>query len=453
MSRIPEVSWSEGMFLRPQHLQQFSRYVRGLLSETWRQTHPYLWGIDEIVIDEEQLEGFTFAVRRLTVVLPDGARAATPASLTVNARAFKDELRQSEGPMVVWLGVPALRDGEANAIHADDTSGQDLRYQLESVEVSDENAGGTPRAMEVRRLRARLFFGSENREGYDSLPIAALERSGHGSNEPVLADSFIPPVVRLAAWPPLQQLAESVLHRVEAKQRFLRAEVTEGRINLEGAGSWQAVFKLQIVGSFLHVLRQLIATPGIHPFSVYVELARLAGELSIFEEEGAEAIEVPLYDHGQLGPCFQTVVFTVERLLEKILSGRFVHVPFELSGELLVARLQEAWLGAQSELFLCIESDLTDRTILSRIETAKIGASVDLPLLKQRRLFGLDIELLSRTPGGLPTRAELHYFSISREGPYWESVAREREIAILGGIDPKLRFSVYIVLQPSEEGR
>lgn len=443
------------MFLRPQHLQQFSRYVRGLLSETWRQTHPYLWGLDDIEIDGEQLEGFTFAVRRLNVVLPDGTRAATPTSLTVNSRSFKDELRQAEGPMMVWLGVPTLSEGDANAARPEELGGRDLRYQLESVEVADENAGGTPRAMEIRRLRARLFFGNENREGYDCLPIAALERSGQGSNEPKIADSFFPPVVRLGAWEPLQQLAESVLHRVEAKQRFLRAEVQEGRINLEGAGggSWQAVFKLQIVGSFLHVLRQVIATPGIHPFTVYVELARLAGELSIFEEEGAEAIEVPLYDHTRLGPCFHATVFTVERLLEKILSGRFVHVPFELSGELLIARLQESWLGPKSELFLCIESDLPDRSILSRIETAKIGASVDLPLLKQRRLFGLDIELLSRTPGGLPARSELHYFAINREGPYWESVEREREIAILGGIDPKLRFSLYIVLQPSDDER
>jgi predicted component of type VI protein secretion system len=159
-------------------------------------------------------------------------------------------------------------------------------------------------------------------------------------------------------------------------------------------------------------------------------------------------LKIPAYDHASLGTCFHQLVFLLERLLEKILSGQFIRVEFQPRGELLLASLREEWLREGNEVFLCMESDLDDRALLNRIETAKIGAPNDIPLLAQRRLFGLDIELLRRTPGGLPSREDFHYFSIAREGPYWTGVQRGREMAVSGVIDPRLRFALYFILQP-----
>jgi type VI secretion system protein ImpJ len=453
VSRFPEVHWSEGMFLRPQHFQMFSRQLGGMVADLWRRTQPFLWGFSELEIEEDALATFSFALRRCEAVLRDGTWVQLPANLRVDPRDFKDALNAADGRLPVYLAVPRTRESEANTRGLEGSAdGQDLRYRVEVTEVADENLGGPARPIEVRKLNGRLLFGDEPREGYETLPIAVVQRAGYGSNAPLLAADFIPPLLSLAAWPALVQLGESLLHRVEAKHRFLRAEVAEGRIVLdtEGTAGWQPVFKLQIVGSFLHVLAQLTASPGVHPFHLYLELARLAGELSIFEE-GGEPTGVPLYDHDQLGPCFHGIAYTLERLLERILSGRFLRVEFTLERDILVARLRDEWVARDSTLYLCIESDLADRDILSRIETAKIGASTDLQLLKQRRLFGLDIDLLKRTPGGLPARESLHYFSIAKEGPYWDAVARQREMAISGGVDARLRFSLYIILKPERD--
>ena len=453
MSRFPEVHWSEGMFLRPQHFQTFSRQMGGMVADLWRRTQPFLWGFSELEVAEDALETFSFALRRCEGVLRDGTWVQIPANLRVHPRDLKEALNASDGRLTVYLGVPRLREGEANTVSLTGSQdGQDLRYRVEAAEIADENLGGPPRPVEIRKLNGRLLFGDEPREGYETLPVAVVQRAGYGANAPVLAPDFIPPLLNLSAWPALVKLGESVLHRVDAKHRFLRAEVAEGRIVLdtEGTGGWQPVFKLQIVGSFLHVLRQLTGSPSIHPFHLYLELSRLAGELSIFDEEGGEA-GVPLYDHDRLGECFHEIAYTLERLLERILSGRFVRVDFTPERDILVARLRDEWVARDAAVYLCIESDLSDREILSRIETAKIGASSDLQLLKQRRLFGLDIDLLKRTPGGLPARENLHYFTIAKEGPYWDSVARQREMAISGGLDPRLRFCLYIVLKPERE--
>jgi type VI secretion system protein ImpJ len=455
MTNTPEVNWAEGMFLRPQHLQLSSRHISSLIGAVVRGIQPLFWGFSRLEVDVEQLEAFTFALHSCEVVFKDATRGRTPASLEIEPREFKSQLDSSDGRLTVYLGVARLREGERNSTsQGDDEGPSDIRYAIRTLDVFDENLGGEPRALEVRKLRGRFFLGDENREGYECLPVSVIQRAGAGSNAPSLDEEFVPPVIDIAAWEPLRKSCESVLHRIEAKHRFLRAEVAEGRIDLDVAGAdvWQPVFKLQIVGAFLQVLRQLVKTPGLHPFQLYLEFARLAGELSIFEPEDADSVKIPLYDHDAVGACFNTAVYTIDQLLETILSGGFVKVAFELEEDLLVARLKEEWFDPSAEIYLCVQSDLGDRSIMSRLETAKIGASEDIPLLKQRRLFGLDIDLLNRTPGGLPSRGDLHYFSIGRDGMYWESVTNNREMAISGIIDPQIQFSLFVILKPVRNG-
>ena len=453
MSSTSEVNWAEGMFLRPQHLQYSSRHLSSLVGQAFRTLQPHFWGFVHLDVDLEQLEAFTFALKACEAVFKDGVRGRAPTSMETEPREFKQLLDESSGRLPVYLGVARLREGERNSVsEAEPGSRADIRYIIRTVEASDENLGGEPRVVEVRKLRCRFFLGNEDREGYECLPVATIQRAGVGSNTPTLDNEFVPPVIDIAAWEPLRKQCESVLHRIEAKHRFLKAEVEEGRIDLDVAGAdvWQPVFRLQIVGAFLHVLRQLVSASSLHPFALYLEFARLAGELSIFEPEGSDSVRVPLYDHDALGTCFNSVVYTIERLLETALTGRFLKVPFELKGELLVAGLKEEWMQPGTEIYLCAESDLGDRSIMSRLETAKIGASRDIPLLTQRRLFGLDINLLNRTPGGLPSREDLHYFSIRREGTYWDSVTRDLEMTISGMIDPQIRFSLFVVFRPAK---
>ncbi len=452
--KVPEVHWFEGMFLRPQHLQLFSRHLNALVADAGTMGHPYPWGLADIQIATEQLEAFTFALDRCDVVFPDGTRGSMPTTLRVNPRDCRAAVDQSDGEVTVHLGVRLLAEGEANTRAEDElekaTSAEGSRYIQGTVELSDENLGGPAHPVQTRALNGRLFFGDEDREGYATVPIAMIRRAGYGRSAPELAREFIPPLVNAWAWPTLTQLVHGVAKRVEAKLRFLQAEVSDGRLSLDtvGIGAWQALFKLQIVGSFMHVLRQIVSLPSAHPFPVYLELTRLAGELSIFEERGAEGVNVPLYDHDRLGECFHAVVYTVEQLLEKILSGQFIRVDFSVENELLVAGLQAEWLSGASEIYLCAETDMTDRQLLTRLETVKIGAPDDIQLLIARRLFGLDLELLRRTPGGLPSRGNLHYFSIARDGIYWQEVERRSSLAISGGIDPKLRFCLYIIRKP-----
>ena len=64
MSWYSKVFWSEGLFLRPHHLQQNDRYVEHLIEKRTRHVTPYPWGFEQIDIDQDLAHQSKFAVRR-----------------------------------------------------------------------------------------------------------------------------------------------------------------------------------------------------------------------------------------------------------------------------------------------------------------------------------------------------------------------------------------------------
>lgn len=443
------------MFLRPHHLQLAARHREEMLRLEVRRLQPFFWGLLKVDIAADQLENFTFEIRDCELKLKDGTSLSLASNLRLPARSFKTELDQAGGRMEVWLGVPSWRELDANAFApGEKVGGQDRRWSVETVEVLDENTGGNAQILEARLANGRFFFGNESREGYECVAIALVERSGQGKNTPVLSTEFIPPVTEIGAWPVLENLCQSVTNRLEAKHRYLVSQLAEGKMTVdsEGTTGWQPIVKLQILGSFLFLFQQLTRIPRIHPFMVYSEFCRLAGELSMFDDS-RQPIRIPLYDHDRLGPCFFEITHILEVLSEKIVASRYVRVEFMVKDDLLVANLMPEWLVPETEVHLLIETDMEEKDIKPRVETMKVGTIADIPLLKQRRLLGLDLEMLKRVPSGLPAREDYFYFAIEKDGPYWANVVHDRVVAIAGGLDPKLKFALFIVTKPAAGGK
>ena len=53
--RLTPVAWTEGMLLRPQHLQHHDVFLEDRLRYHLRALDPFHWGIRELVVDEEAL--------------------------------------------------------------------------------------------------------------------------------------------------------------------------------------------------------------------------------------------------------------------------------------------------------------------------------------------------------------------------------------------------------------
>jgi type VI secretion system protein ImpJ len=442
MAQTAPVYWGEGMFLRPHHLQAAERFREESLRQEILRVQPFGWGLVRLQVAAAPLENFGFELQEAELRLKDGTALSLGATLKVQPRTFKEELERAGGRLAVHLGVPRYRPSGANVLVGDAPGGRERRYVAESVDVLDENIGGNPQPVTVRRFNGRLFFGEENREGFECLEIARIERSGRGRNAPVLAAGFIPAAVEIGASPVLQDLCDGILHRLEAKRQLLLTELAEGRLTTEAAGAtaWRPILKLQILGSFTFLLEQLTRLPRLHPFTLYAELCRLAGELSIFHD--GSPFRLPVYDHDDLGTCFRRAADILVTLLDRAVDSPFVRVEFEPDGDLLAAALRAEWL-AGGEMYLALETELDEAPLAARLAVVKASAPGDAPLLRQRRLHGLGLTRLKRVPPGLPVREDTHYFALGHEEPYWSHLAAEGRLALSEAQDPGLRFVLY----------
>ena len=103
MSWYSKVFWSEGLFLRPHHLQQNDRYVEHLLEKRVRYVTPHPWGFAELEIDHDLTQQSKFAVRSAAGVMPDGIPFDIPADSPIPEAI---EVPDSAAGQIVWLMMP-----------------------------------------------------------------------------------------------------------------------------------------------------------------------------------------------------------------------------------------------------------------------------------------------------------------------------------------------------------
>lgn len=449
MSITPEINWAEGMFLRPHHLQAATRHLHSMLNQAVETLQPYGWGIRRLEISDAALGNFMFTVQACQIRMKDGVWLSVPENADIEPRDFKEALDTSDGPMDVFIGLPRMRERDANTVGLGESpSDFDRRYKVRLTEIIDENTGTNSQQIETRRLAGKLFFGDENSEGYDKLRIARLERSGGAQNVPLLDSGFTPSVLVLDAWAPLRELCHDIYHRLAATNRSLASQIVSRDVSFgsEGPGGAEAMLKLKVTNEYVVLLRQIINTPSIHPYNVYLEICRLTGELAVFGDR-REAPDIPVYDHDQLGPCFFELSDQLERLLDSIVPTSYSRRAFEMVGNQLQCQLDDEWVEGETDLYIGIESDHDEERVVEEIGAIKIAATGDVSWINQRRLPGLRLQPVRRVPVGLPDRGGSYYYKVGRTGQLWEGVQRDKVLAVSGNVDPGMQMFVYILLK------
>ena len=107
MSWNAKVHWTEGLFLRPHHLQQGDRYLENALESRTRHVTPYPWGFASLEIDRDLAQQSKFALRRASGIMPDGGLFDFPAECPPPAPITTPETAAGQ---LVWLTMPARAD-------------------------------------------------------------------------------------------------------------------------------------------------------------------------------------------------------------------------------------------------------------------------------------------------------------------------------------------------------
>src|SRR5690606_3813106 len=78
MTQNSKIVWSEGLFLRPQHMQQHERYVERFVNLRAGDLRPFAWGFSELELETDLLAVGSLAIRRARGVFPDGTPFSMP---------------------------------------------------------------------------------------------------------------------------------------------------------------------------------------------------------------------------------------------------------------------------------------------------------------------------------------------------------------------------------------
>lgn len=432
-SRPPH--WHEGMFLRPQHLQEAQRYQEHLcrIGDKWDLN--YNWGLRQITIDPEPLANYRLLIPALQARMRDGTLVNVPDEVQLPERDLRPVL-QDQASVTVYLAVPLLRPGRPN-ISSNGSLGEPSRYSLDTQEVEDENTGRNPQKLQVRLLNVRLLLSSEEQAGYETLPIARIEKSSGVAGTPQLDKYYIPPLLGCDAWEGLQRgIIQNLYDRLGQYRREWADQVRTSGIPIESSSGTDAltVSTLRILNEASASLGVLTFVKGRHPLEMYLVLCQLVGQLAIFGET-RETPDLPRYDHDDLGPCFYKVRDLILDLFRRN-KPSYERRPFEGMPDWgLKVEIEPSWLDESNEMYVGVQTSLPPTECIDLITNpgrlnVKIGSHRRVEEIHRGGFPGLRFGHTPAPPRVLPK--DVIYFQVRRDSQpgEWGHVRTDRTLAL-----------------------
>jgi type VI secretion system protein ImpJ len=434
-----EVHWHEGMFLRQHHFLTEHRQLVRLMQVDEKWTLHHNWGLRSIRLNTEALGNFRFAVSSLKARLRDGTLVEVPEDGPLPELDLNAAL-EGNRKVTVHLAVPVLHSGQSNV--TEDSRADTVRYHLVTQQLEDENQGVNPQPITIRRLNLRLLLSTDNLAGYETIPIARVEKSERAEATPQLDVTYIPPVLTCDAWHVLAvKILQETYDLIGRKIEKLAGQAVSRGLSLESTAAETVLIMAQLreLNEGYATLTNLAFVEGVHPLLAYQELCRLVGQLSVFGNT-RRTPPIPRYNHDDLGGCFYRVKNYLDDLLLIVPDPDYQERSFVGHGLRMQVSMERAWLDQSAEMFIGVMSPLdADQCIdLLRQLDLKVGSSDRVETIYRMGDVGLKFSHVPerQLPSALPKDREkdkvLTYFQINREQQQneWQFVEKSLTLAI-----------------------
>jgi type VI secretion system protein ImpJ len=425
------------MFLRPQHLQASHRFESEQRGRGDKWDLHYSWGLRSVEINEDALKNHRLEIPSLRARLRDGTLVSIPEDGALPSMDLKKPLG-SERAVKVWLAVPSLRLSRANIAEPEQNDGG--RYLLEPQDLEDENTGLNPQRLEMRRLNIRLILDNqEDHPGYETLPIARIEKSGEAEVLPKIDELFIPPLLGCEGWKPLHTLIIRYIYDlVGVNKDTLADQVLDRGIGVESSAAEDAVIInwLRCLNESWTLLDVLAFAEGVHPLPMYTELCRMVGQFAIFHPE-RRPHKLPNYDHDDLGKCFWAVKKELDLLLALLPKSTWIKRPFVYDPLRMQVEIKQEWLQPAWQMYVGVQSSLPPEECLRLLTTPgqldmKIGSRNRVESIFRAGQKGLHFIAQRTPPRALPATQGLVYLEVDRaaQPAEWQAVRDEGFVAL-----------------------
>ncbi len=336
-------------------------------------------------------------------------------------------MRAEDASLDVHVGIAS--EGGANvAAYGEPLTQQ--RFARASRSVDDANTGGGAQDVEFALPNLRIVFGTERRERMVTIPVAQLVRQADG--RAVVRDTFVPPVLDIAAAPFVTSGLRRVLGAMVARQRELaagRKQRSSASIEFHYTDA-RRFWLLHTLSGAIPALSHFLDAEPVHPEEVYLALASLVGQLATFSVETDLSI-IPRFDYGRLGDVFEPLFARTLSLVSVDSAPVYTEIPLQRRSDgMFVGKLPEARLANQ-EFFIAVKGSLPEATVRERIpQLLKVADWKHIVEVVKQARHGVRAEVDWNPSSSLPLKPGVCFFRLRREGAFWEEIAKSGTLAL-----------------------
>lgn len=437
-----KVVWSEGMFLRPQHMQQQDRYLDAQLRERNRLSGLFEWGIQRLQLDDQLLQQGVFAVSHCDGLLPDG----TLFHCHAKEQRLVREIEPGQQDILVYLALPvALQGADETAVEKMDNSL--TRWISRDEDVQDSNQGSSKKvSISLATPRFDLLLESELTADYTHIPLARIKES-HVDGRLELDEHFIPPCLAVNVSKRLTFFLHETLSLLSHRAEAIAARLTRSG-GQRGSTDLADFLLLQLANRYSALLQHYAEVGYVHPETLYQTLRTLNGEAATFTEESKRPKPQQAYDHRNLAFCFSHLMGEIRQSLSLVFEQTALALPLqERRFGVRVAPIQDRALLDQAQFYLAVRCEWNKEAVSSQVPTmVKAGGVEQLRELVNLQLPGINLVPLPVAPRQIPYSSNFTYFQLEKSPRNWVQLKQSGGIAFhFSGEVPGLELELWAV--------
>jgi type VI secretion system protein ImpJ len=437
-----KVLWSEGMFLRVQHFQQFDRYVEKLVRMRAEGVHAHGWGLTQVDVNQELLATGKVVLSSARGVLRDGTPFSLPDDADPPAPLEPSETTRNA---TVYLALPVRQPGRPD-FPGSRADGMVTRFTAAEYPAPDSMAGSaTEAAISVGRLGLRLMLEGEDRSGYTCLGVTRIAEI-RSDRRILLDDTYIPPCLSCGTASPLNRFIDE-LHGLLRQ----RAEALALRASQPGAGTMAQItdlLMLQICNRYQPLLAHYAEGGLLHPETLYGVLLQLAGEITTFTRRERRPPDFGSYRHDDLQASFAPVILELRQALSAVLEQTAIAIPLqERRYGIRVGLVNDRSLIDAAKFILAVRAEMPAEQLRRNFPAqVKIGPVEQIRDLVMSALPGIAAVPVQAVPREIPLTAGNIYFQLDQSGTIWSQLRISGGLAIhLAGEFPQVAMELWAV--------
>ena len=229
----------------------------------------------------------------------------------------------------------------------------------------------------------------------------------------------------------------------------LAGRLTQGA-SAKGTAEIQDFLLLMAINRMVPVVRHMAGIENLHPAAFYRECVAMAGELATFMAPEKHPPEFPPYQHQDLTGTFVPVIRVLRKYLSAVLEQTAVSIPLDpRKYGISVGVIADRKLIGTSGFVLAVSADIPADNLRRHFAgQAKIGPVEEIRQLVNSALPGIALRPLPVAPRQIPYLANVVYFELAADSPYWGKMTTSGGIAVhVSGDYPGLKMELWAIRQ------